>query len=98
MWINSKAMPSKRHMQPTTMYAMPRNGFFPPRSDVVLKIIRFEPSKAETSYTKKNCVKYASTILENAVYYCSPRAVRIRLVLNRPGIGPGYGRFFGTTS
>lgn len=35
------------------MYAMPKNGFLPPSSDVVLKIIRFDPSKADTSYARK---------------------------------------------
>ncbi|KAL2749694.1 hypothetical protein V1477_001765 [Vespula maculifrons] len=34
-----KAIPSTKQIHPTTMYAIPRNGFFPPKSDVVLRII-----------------------------------------------------------
>lgn len=34
------------------MYAIPKNGFLPPNKDVVLKIIRFEPSNALTSYAE----------------------------------------------
>lgn len=46
--MNRKIMPSSRQTQPTTMYAMPRNGFFPPRRDVVDKIILFVPSNLVT--------------------------------------------------
>ncbi len=38
-------MPNKRTMQPTTMYAMPRNGFLLPKSDVVEMMIRLLPAK-----------------------------------------------------
>lgn len=31
IWINNNAMPRTKQMHPTTMYAMPRNGFLPPR-------------------------------------------------------------------
>jgi hypothetical protein len=46
--INRKIIPSRRQTQPTTMYAMPRKGFFPPNRDVVDKIILFVPSNLVT--------------------------------------------------
>lgn len=49
MWMNSNAMPSSRHTHPTTMYAIPKNGFFPPNNDVVLSIIRLDPLNKLTS-------------------------------------------------
>lgn len=37
---------------------MPRKGFFPPRREVVLKIILFLPSKADTGYATKKVFIY----------------------------------------
>jgi len=42
--------PMTIHMLPTTMYAIPRNGFFPPSHEVVDKIIRFVPPNSTTGY------------------------------------------------
>lgn len=61
MCIINRAIPRTRHTQPTTMYAIPRKGFLPPSSDVVLRIILFVPSKADTWYAEKNnCLFQAS--------------------------------------
>lgn len=54
----NNAMPSIRQIQPTTIYAMPKNGFFPPSNDVVDKIIFLDPSKAETGYPKEKEMLY----------------------------------------
>lgn len=53
--IIDNAIPSTKQIHPTTMYAIPRNGFFPPKSDVVLRIILLVPSKEDTEYAK---IKY----------------------------------------
>lgn len=55
--MNNKATPSTKHMDPTTMYAMPRNGFLPPSRDVVDKIIFLEPSKDVTGYSNRKNAK-----------------------------------------
>lgn len=47
---------------------MPRKGFFPPKSEVVLKIIFFFPWKADTENAEKIC----SNILSN-FYKLIPR-------------------------
>lgn len=48
MWISNKMTPNSKHTQPTTIYAMPKNGFLPPSMEVVDRIIFFDPSKSAT--------------------------------------------------
>ena len=42
-WMKRKMMPITKQMQPTTTYAMPRNGFLPPSKLVVDMITLFVP-------------------------------------------------------
>jgi len=44
-------MPRSIHSEPTTRYAMPRNGFFPPNHDVVVRIMLLVPLNTCTGYT-----------------------------------------------
>jgi hypothetical protein len=41
-------MPSKKQMLPTVMYAHPKNGFFPPKIDVVEMMNDFDPENCVT--------------------------------------------------
>lgn len=56
--IISNATPSNKHKLPTTIYAMPRKGFFPPKREVVLKIIFFFPWKLDTENARNTTFQY----------------------------------------
>lgn len=51
--MSNKIIPNNKHTHPTTMYAMPKKGFFPPSKDVVDIIIFFDPSNSATEYAEK---------------------------------------------
>lgn len=44
-WMTNSTTPRKKQMAPTVMYAIPKNGFFPPIQEMVLRIMRLRPSK-----------------------------------------------------
>ena len=52
MWITKKIKPKIKQRQPRTIYAIPKNGFFPPIQDGVVKINCFFPLNSFTGKSK----------------------------------------------
>ena len=59
-------MARRMQAEPTTRYAMPRNGLRPPSHDVVVRIIRFVPSNTVTGYSGKAARDTVSSLLRES--------------------------------
>ena len=49
-WMTRKMKPRTMQIDPTTRYAMPRKGFFPPSHEVVDRMTRFDPLNDQVGY------------------------------------------------
>jgi len=49
MFLTRKITPNNKLIHPTTMYPIPRNGFFPPKAETLLIIIDLVPPNPSTS-------------------------------------------------
>ena len=56
MWITKKIKPKIKQRHPRTIYAIPKNGFFPPIQDGVVKINCFFPLKSFTGKSKPKMI------------------------------------------
>lgn len=63
-----KTTPTTMLALPTTRYAMPRNGFFPPSHDVVVMTNIFRPPNAVTGKAKKPAALSIDYSLWNTVF------------------------------
>ena len=71
-----KMTPSTMQMEPTTRYAMPRNGFLPPSHEVVDRVMRFSPSKSITGKAASDMYDYSIGQLNQTTFFHTVYRVR----------------------